>query len=105
MKRRKAKRGEIIDEKLLDEFRRTLRCGWCQRPQIHGCHPHHLLGRGMGGCRRLDVRINLIALCVEDHAAVHAGRIEMSALLMIVAKREKRLQDDILDELYRHRRV
>ena len=88
---------KIVDKKLLDGFREAWRCEWCDKPTPSGCDPHHIYSRGAG---RLDVRINLIALCREDHQAVHAGKISREDLLAIVARREGCLPEDITTAIW-----
>ncbi len=75
------------NEKLLDAFRKKQKCEKCCRV-VWGCHPHHILGRGMGGARRIDHPKNLVALCCQCHQAAHFGKISKAELLAIVAKRE-----------------
>jgi hypothetical protein len=94
---------KIIDEELLTEFRTKRRCELCGRNG--GCQPHHLFSKGMGGARRFDIRINLIAVCAWCHVLVHTGEIERADLLLLVAKREKTTQDAIEREIYRLRRL
>jgi hypothetical protein len=59
----------------------------------------------MGGGGRLDIRINLLALCWQCHNEVHAGHIQRCDLLAIVAARENCLQADIVSEIARLRRA
>ncbi len=54
---------------------------------VHSGADKHLWAKGMGGGGCLDVRINLIALCLNDHGRVHLGKIARPDLLGIVAKR------------------
>lgn len=90
------KKSAIIDERLLDEYRAASRCWWCGL-RAH-CQPHHLFGRGQEGCTRLDVRENLAALCMECHAAHHAGQQPMTLdLLAVVAARLNTTQEAIRD--------
>ncbi len=51
-------------------------------------HCHHIWARGMGGGSRLDVRINLIILCVECHNKAHSSGITKRELWGIAAERE-----------------
>lgn len=88
---------KIIDEVLLFAFRLKGRCEWCGK--YGGVDPHHIFARGLGGGHRLDIEINLIALCRLCHNEVHAGHIMRVDLLAIVAKREKMSQDEILDAI------
>ena len=79
---------KIVDEEVMDHFRRKTRCELCGKYSRDGMDPHHLFGRGMGGWRRFDVAVNLISLCRICHNAFHAGRIERAAILAVVAARE-----------------
>lgn len=94
---------KIVDEKLLSLFRRGGPCEYCKRMTIRR-QPHHIFCRGLNSARRLDVAINLIALCLQCHADFHNGRILRCDLLALVAAREGRLQGEIEAELYRLRR-
>jgi len=76
---------KIIDEPLLDEFRRKVLCEWCERPAV--LVPHHIYARGMGGGGRLDIRENLISLCCICHHFAHMGAIQRLSLLAIAGKR------------------
>lgn len=94
----------VIDEPLLNEFRQKGRCEWCARKR-QTC-PHHLHARGMGGGGRLDIRVNLVALCQECHDNHHLGNRPLRCdLLAVVAAREKTTQDQILEEIWRLRRT
>lgn len=94
---------KIVNESLLDEFRNALRCEWCKKPAK--CDPHHVFAKGMGGGGRLDVRVNLVALCRVCHTLTHAGEIARYDLLAIIAVREGMLQDKIEEEVWRLRRL
>jgi hypothetical protein len=83
----------IEDESCLDLFRKAGRCGWCRKSRP--TDPHHLWGRGHGGGFRLDVPINLIALCRACHDEFHDGKIARFDLLAMVAQRENVLQGEI----------
>ena len=93
---------KIIDEQLLQEFREKTSCEWCKRRIFTGLQPHHIFTRGAG---RLDIRCNLVALCIVCHGEVHAGVIMREDLLTIVAVREGTPQDEIEREIYRLRRL
>jgi hypothetical protein len=78
---------KIKNERTLDKFRTPRSCENCFKP----CKPdpHHLWQKGLGGGGRIDLAINLIALCrVPCHMDLHAGLIERDTLLGIVARRE-----------------
>lgn len=93
---------KVIDEALLDEFRRPGLCEWCGK---HGPRePHHVFSKGMGGHQRFDIRINLISLCRGCHQRFHDGGLRRSDLLQVVADREKTTTLLIEDEIYRLRR-
>jgi hypothetical protein len=91
----------IIDEELLDQFRRKTRCEYCKQHSRSGCDPHHYKAKGMGGGKRLDHPWNMIALCRACHSAVHDGNIPRCSLLLIIATREGAAQDAIEMELNR----
>lgn len=93
----------IINKALLEEFRCKTVCEWCKKTTRSGLDPHHLWCRGRGDAFRLDVRINLAALCRACHNAVHAGNILRCDLLAVVAAREGRLQDEMEAEIRRLR--
>lgn len=67
--------------------------------------PHHVWAKGMGGAGRMDVAVNLIALDIHCHAAVHAGKITRNKLLTIIAKREGTTVAAIERKIYRLRRL
>jgi hypothetical protein len=92
----------IIDFDALAACRNRPACECCKRRPP--CEAHHVWFRGMGGGSRLDVPINLIALCRQCHNQVHAGVIRRDDLLAIVALREGMLQDDIEAEINRLKR-
>ncbi len=93
----------IRNDYLLEKFRRRLQCECCgKRGYVEA---HHLWTRGMGGGGRLDININLIALCRFCHSEFHAGHVARGELLHIVARREHRTVDGITQEILRLRRV
>ena len=100
----------IIDEKLLSRFRGPGFCDWCKK-YVRGRHPHHLWRRGIGGAWRMDLAINLAALCYafqggdNCHERAHSGEILRCDLLAIVAAREGVQQADIEREMWRLRRT
>ena len=91
---------KVIDETLLDEFRRKTRCEWC-KAAVPGCQPHHLYAKGMGGGSVLDVKVNLMGLCWKCHRDVHNGNIPRHALIAVVSYREGRSPDEIEKEIFR----
>lgn len=102
---------KIINEKLLDEFRGHGVCELCRR-WVFRREPHHWIARGMGGANRLDVRINLIALCaafsggMDCHARHHNGDgPSREKLLAIISRRERMEPQAIMDELRRLQRL
>lgn len=93
----------IINPSLLESFRMKRVCEWCGRAN-RGSHmeAHHLFCKGMGGGSRLDVAINLCALCRECHQSSHDGNEPTKIdLLAIVAQRESRQQDEMEREIFR----
>ena len=91
----------VIDEPLLDSFRNAP-CELCGR---RPASPHHLWAKGAGGGSRLDLPINLIALCPPCHQNVHAGNIPRSLLLLAVARRERTTPGKIQDIIWKMRRT
>lgn len=59
------------DEALLEELRHAPRCEACGVAIVGQAEPHHMIRKGMGGGRQLDVRFNLIPLCHFCHASHH----------------------------------
>lgn len=92
-----SQRIAIIDEAVLDIFRRKKFCELCRKYFRDGLHPHHVFERGMGGWRRFDVEINLCGLCWKCHGLYHSGKIERAAILAVVAAREG-LTAQVLEE-------
>lgn len=78
------------NEDLLEYFRNRPACEVCGKPPARGTRldPHHIKARGIGGGSRLDVALNLVALCRRCHDRVHSGMIATITLWSIVAKRE-----------------
>ncbi len=82
----------IRDEKLLDLFRGPGACELCGK----GCmkrEPHHVIAKGMGGGRRLDIRINIVGVgsspgmeCQCHNNADTAA--EKARCLRVIAERE-----------------
>ena len=94
----------IKDELLLAEFRAKSHCERCKRWCPGELDPHHVFARGIGGGKRLDVRINLLSLCRWCHADHHTGRISRRELVALVAHREQRQPETLVTEIYRLRR-
>lgn len=99
----------IVDDALLQTFREKPRCEYCLRPTPNGCDPAHIFSRGAG---RLDIPINLVALCrspchTNNHAANSGNRLRPNRddLLLVVALREGLRVEDIVDEVHRLRRT
>jgi|HubBroStandDraft_4_1064222.scaffolds.fasta_scaffold00070_28 hypothetical protein len=93
----------IIDESLLDLFRGSGRCHYCNK-WCRRLEPHHLVKRGAGGWSRVDRPRNLIALgsafdCGCHHNAENGKHPTYSDCLAIVAQREGVLQQTIIDEI------
>lgn len=96
----------IKDEALLAQFRAASHCAWCcKAARWNQLQVNHIFCRGHGGGNRLDVRINLVALCVFCHGQYHDGIIKRRELLEIVANREKTTPAEIVAEIYRLRRA
>lgn len=89
---------KVIDESLLDEFRNTGRCEWCKKA-VRRCEPHHVMCKGIGGGSRVDLRINLIALCHECHRRFHDGNLPRDLLIEVIADREGWLFEELKEKL------
>ncbi len=100
----------LLDEPLLKTFRGPGCCEYCGR-YVGRREAAHVMGKGMGRSRRLDHRLNLVALCGafegdNCHYKHHWGaKPTTSDLLAVIAKREKMSVDDVECELYRLRRL
>ncbi len=98
---------KIIDEPTLDCFRGPGVCELCLK-RVKNRDPHHIHTRGAG---RLDIRINLIALCTafsggdNCHQRAHDGHVPRDRLLAIVAKREGWKVEDIINTIWELRRA
>lgn len=89
----------IEHEPTLDFFRTARRCEWAGCPGL-GMEPHHFYAKGLGSGHRMDVRINLIALCRLHHNMAHSGQIARAALLAIIAQRQGEAPQDVLEALW-----
>ena len=94
---------KIINEALLNDFRRAPCCEVCFRKNRSGLQPHHYRAKGIGGAWRMDVRINLIALCLFCHRKAHDGNVSRKRILEIIAAREGRTPEEVTAELDRLR--
>ena len=91
----------IVNESILDLFRVPQPCAWC-RIRV-ATDPHHIFSRGAG---RLDVAINLVSLCRQDHRNAHDGhQPTREQLLQIVARREGISVETIVDRIWLLRRL
>ena len=96
---------KIVNREVLRQFSEKTRCEMCGRLCPQGCDAAHVFSRGAG---RLDISINLIALCrgfdkngwVSCHQDHHSGKLTQYDLLAIVSRREKVLQDAIIEVVY-----
>ena len=86
---------KIVCNDTLNHFRRKGRCEWCA--QTCQSEAAHVIARGMGAGRQLDVTHNLAALCRRCHQSLHDGNFppgredeeEGFGLFHLVARREK----------------
>src|SRR5947209_1902092 len=91
----------VVNEPLLQYFRTRPMCEHCGLRK--GVEPHHVFGRGAGGGTRLDIVVNLIALCPGCHRAAQAYRIPQFEVISIVARREGLLVAEVKAAVYRMR--
>lgn len=97
----------IVNELLLRQFGGPGPCEFC-RKLVRRRECHHVYTRGAG---RLDLRLNLIALCAtfsggdNCHDAAHNGAIMRCDLLAVVAAREGCNQVDIEAIVFLFRRL
>lgn len=86
------------DEQLLDEFRFAPSCEACGR-RVMPLDPHHCYRtRGQGGTR-IDLRINLIALCRLCHTQAGIDSAFNRTLQAKIAQREGTTTERIVDYL------
>jgi len=84
----------IKDSRLVTQFAlRMGSCAVCGRGRQADLQAHHVLYRSRGGD---DVVANLVALCLEDHAAVHDGHRPTRHLL---GQHIAILREDVLEYL------
>lgn len=89
----------IIDDELLATFRLGGTCDNCLR-RCKQRVPHHLKARGMGGGKRLDIRLNLLSLGPDFVCCCHRSHHDVNEpsyreLLGIVARREGQEPNDV----------
>lgn len=63
----------IEDLAVLALFRAREQCEYCRRIMKTGLDPNHVIQKGVGGGKRLDVKENLVSLCRRCHMAYHSG--------------------------------
>lgn len=95
----------LIDADLVNAVRAAARgrCELCGRP-CRSLEVHHLIPRGIGGGKRLDHPLNLIALggpwdCACHHKAEN-GKIARDELVKRIAQREKVAPEMVLPRLW-----
>ncbi len=93
---------KIECERILDTFRAVRCCEWCCLSPGRGvqCEPHHFRCKGNGGGFRLDVSINLLAVCRVCHSKAHAGEIPRMAILGVIASRYGADPDDVEEAIH-----
>ena len=86
---------KIDDKVMLGRFRGY---GWCEIcKKRRKVEPHHSWQKtGMGGGSRLDIRINLIAVCRSCHNNCEEELVTRDEVLKIVARRELTTPEDII---------
>ena len=91
----------IENESALDRCRYAVACEYCGKKSRTGRDPAHIFPRGLGDAKRLDIDVNLVALCREDHSRSHAGGSPTkSELLAIAAEREKTTVEAITEVVH-----
>jgi|SRR5579862_4433673 len=103
---------KIVDEALLESFRKRGRCDVCGR-LCDRREPHHLLGKGAGGGGRMDVRENLLSLGATQpfprcpcHDLCQSRKIALKEQCAIVARREGLSSGQVvLERLWELRRL
>lgn len=94
---------KLVNEDLLDTFRKAPRCEYCLAPNIHGLDPAHIYSRGAG---RVDIPENLVALCRRCHSAQGARNgPSIKDLELLAALRLGIMPEDIFPEVCRIRRL
>lgn len=83
---------KLPNKNLMEELRRSSNCEACFYPTPFGADPHHVECRGFGGGSRMDVRINLIALCRFCHDEAPKKK---ALMLKLIAQREGLSVEDI----------
>lgn len=83
---------------------RLLPCCWCgKRAPSEAAHVYAV---GSGGGGRLDIALNLVPLCRDDHQASHDGHRPITVdLLALVAQREQVSQKTVKAVIDFFRRV
>lgn len=77
---------KIINPFAIAECRSIGFCEHCGHGDV--LQIHHLMAKGHGGAKRVDVAFNLICLCLDCHNKAHAGNITFDKLAGIILKRE-----------------
>lgn len=93
---------KIVDDPLRRKYSGRGRCQFCGQ-WSEARHCHHIFARGPSSCRQLDVPENLIALCPQCHAEVHAANILREDLLAVVAARLGTQQHLIEEKIWKFR--
>lgn len=76
--------------------------------EFEGCNrkteglPHHIRSVGSGGD---DIKENLIQLCSFHHIEAHSGKIKKQTLFLIVEKRESISYEQLIEIVYKNRKV
>ena len=89
----------VFNEKLLDEFRARGRCEICNAWRNRR-FPHHWYARGMANGSRLDIRENVIGLCLACHEKCHNCKIDRAYTLEIIAQRERKTPQECKEVIW-----
>ena len=87
----------IINDELLKSGRSPGRCELCRKHCRERCY-HHVIARGMGGAKRLDIPLNLLCLGMFPYCTCHTlidCKEGYQRCLAILSKREKASTDAI----------
>lgn len=62
-------------------------------------HEHHIVCKGMGGCRRAECNANRLLICETCHLEIHAERLPLLCVLRAKAEVDGLLDRDRLESI------